>query len=244
MNGFELFRARRQGWIPRTPAAALKGVGEGFLSPETFIMASASTKPLDEEPVDLDGVEREMARPERTLETNLLLRDIFASLARGSDPEAALFGAEGINALEARYLERIRVLKRRSSTPRTERSLARQYYELAALHQGERSVRAFYLRAAYACLARAREPGRVHRRDLALTSDILLSLGLLEQAADRLARVHNQDDPLVLLLGARVAFRQRDYARVASLCKRLAAAGAGLTEGEEGAVAYWAGGSA
>jgi hypothetical protein len=239
-----MFRGRRQGWTPRTPAAALKGVGEGLLPPETFILASASTKPLDEEPVDLEGVEREMARPERTMETSLLLRDIFASLARGSDTEAALFGAEGINALEARYLERIRVLKQRPSTPRIERMLARQYYELAALHQGERSVHAFYLRAAFACLVRAREPGRVHRLDLSLASDILLSLGLLEQAAQRLARVHNQDDPLVLLLGARVAFRRRDYTRVAALCKRLVEAHHVLTEDEQGAVAYWTGAGA
>jgi hypothetical protein len=244
VSGFDLFRTRRPGWAPRTPAAALRGVGEGLLPPESFIVASASTKPLDEEPYDLEGVERELARTERTLETSLLLRDIFASLARGGDPETALFGAEGINALEGRHLERIRALKARTATRRTERALARQYYELAALHQGERSVHAFYLRAAYACLGRAREPGRVLRGDLALTCDILLALGLLDQAADRLGHVRNQEDPLVLLLGARVAFRRRDYARVAAICARLGAAETVLTESEREAVAHWTGAGA
>lgn len=239
MSGFDIFRTRRKGWAPRSTAGALKGVGEGLLPPEIFIIASGSTKPLDEQPVDLEGVERELARAGRTTETSMLLRDIFSSLAKGADPEAALFGAEGINALEGRHLESIRALKARPPEPGRERALARQYYELASLHQAERAVYAFYLREAYACLGRAREHGRVSRADLALTCDILLALGLLDQAADRLARVRNQAEPLVLLLSARVAFRRRDYARVAAICARLAATGAALSEIEREAVACW-----
>jgi hypothetical protein len=239
--GFDVFRGRRPAWVPRTPAAALKGVGEGLLPAESFIVASASTKPLDEDPVDLEGVERELARAEGSLETSLLLRDIFARLAREGDPEAALFGAEGISALEGRHLERIRRLKDEPETPARERALARQYHDLAELHQGERAVRAFYLRAAHTCLQHAHARGRVRRADLALEVDTLLSLGLTEQAAHRLARVRAQADPLVLLLQVRVAFVRRDFPRVRALCAHLLASRAPLSAEQEAAVDYWTG---
>jgi hypothetical protein len=247
VNGFDVFRSRRPGWVPRTPAGALRGVGEGLLPPESFIVASTSTKPLDEEPVDLEGVERELARAERSLETSMLLRDIFSTLARDGDPEAALFGAEGINALEGRHLERIRALKekparRAGAAERSrQRALAREYHDLASLYQGERAVRAFYLRAAFTCLQKAHTRGKVHKRDLELMVDTLLSLGLPEQAAHRLSHVRAQGDPLVLLLTARVAFVRRDYTRVAALCARLAAVASTLTPEQREVVSWWTG---
>ena len=45
---------------PRTPAGALKAVGAGLLPAEDFIYASTSAKPLDEEPFDLDAIERKL----------------------------------------------------------------------------------------------------------------------------------------------------------------------------------------
>ena len=240
MSGFDLFRTQRRGWIPRSTAGALRGVGEGLLPPESFIVASGSTKPLDEQPFDLEGVERELARTRRTAETSMLLRDIFSVMARDEDPEAALFGAEGLNALEGRHLEEVRALKQKPPGRRRERRLAREYYSLALLHQGDRAVRAFYLREAFGCLQRARERGRVPRADLELTCSILLALDLPGQAAARLAHVRDQADPLVLLLGARVAFQQRDFTRVASLCARLQDKADTLSPAERDAVVYWA----
>src|SRR5208283_2098028 len=78
--GFEFFKTRRTGYIPRTPAAALKAVGTGTVPAEQFIYASASAKPLDEEPFDLEEIERALARPDLNLQSRILLKRVLGKL--------------------------------------------------------------------------------------------------------------------------------------------------------------------
>jgi hypothetical protein len=149
--GFDFFRFRRAGYSPRTPAAALKAVGSGTLPAEYFVYASTSAKPLDEEPFDLEEIERVLARTDLNLQTSVLLKRVLGKLIGSREQEVALFGAEGINALETRALMRIEMLKsQRDREPRHEvrTRLAREYYEMAELQAGSGSVRAFYLREA------------------------------------------------------------------------------------------------
>jgi len=251
MAGFDFFRSSRRGYEPRTPAGALKAIGTGTLPVEHFIYASTSAKPLDEEPFDLDGIERVLARRDLTLETNLLLKGVFEKLINSSEQETALFGAEGINALEARHVNRIEELKAAiekgsAAHPPVEtlRALARQYYELAELHGGSGSIRLFYLREAFSTLRRAHRGGRISRSTLVLMVDILVALGLHGQAALLLGRVRAAEDHLVLLLAARVAFHRGEYSRVADCCRRLSAAAGALGERERAIVEFWAGGGA
>jgi hypothetical protein len=253
--GFDFFRVRRSGYAPRTPAGALKAIGTGTLPVEQFVYASASAKPLDEELLDLDTIEQVLARTGLTLATNMLLKGVFEKLITSDDTEIALFGAEGINALEARYVKRNEERKRKSggaaapaavsigesksADSATIRALARQYYELAELHAREGSIRAFYLRAAYSTLRNARGKGRISRTDLALMVDILVALGLHAQAALLLDRVKAHDNPRVLLLAARVAFHRGAYLRVVECCRRLALMAETLSKKDGRIVAFW-----
>jgi hypothetical protein len=239
--GFDFFRFRRVGYSPRTPAAALKAVGTGTLPAEYFVYASTSAKPLDEEPIDLEEIERVLARPDLNLQTCVLLKRVLGKLIGSREQEVALFGAEGINALETRALTRIEKLKTALSREpgRALRTrLAREYFELAELQAGSASVRSFYLGEAYTSL-HARGEEAVPFPDLPLAVDILVGLGLHDQAKSLLENA--LDDPSVLLMSARVAFHRRDFRGVADICGRLASSGVVLGESETRIVSFWAG---
>jgi hypothetical protein len=269
--GFDFFRSRSAGYAPRTPAGALKAIGAGLLPAEHFVYASTSVKPLDEEPFDLDSIERMLSRRDLGIETSTQLKSILEKLIGTDDQETALFGAEGINALEGRYVNRIEALKgtlakadagpggatgngvfaaRRAAL----RDLTRQYFELATLHGRASSIRAFYLREAFASIRGAfagsggvrgehgeRVKARVSRVDLVLMVDILVALGLHDQAARLLEQVRAGEDPLVLLLAARVAFHRGQYAKVAGFCRRLVPLARKLGEKDRRIVSFWAG---
>jgi hypothetical protein len=248
--GFDFFRSRPAGYAPRTPAGALKAIGAGLLPAEHFVYASTSVKPLDEEPFDLDSIERMLARGDLSIETTQQLKSILEKLIGTDDQETALFGAEGINALEGRYVNRIEALKKALSKSGSEtaasrtaalRELARQYFELAALHGRASSIRAFYLREAFTSVRAAHEKGRIPRSDLVLIVDILIALGLHDQAARLLEQIRAEEDPLVLMLGARVAFHRSQYVKVAGFCRKLSRLASGLGESERRIVSFWAG---
>jgi hypothetical protein len=266
--GFDFFRSRSAGYTPRTPAGALKAIGAGLLPAEHFVYASTSVKPLDEEPFDLDSIERMLSRRDLGIETSTQLKSILEKLIGTDDQETALFGAEGINALEGRYVNRIEALKgtlakadagpggatgngvfaaRRAAL----RDLTRQYFELATLHGRASSIRAFYLREAFTSIRGAfagsggvrgeRGKAQVSRVDLVLMVDILVALGLHDQAARLLEQVRAGEDPLVLLLAARVAFHRGQYAKVAGFCRRLVPLARKLGEKDRRIVSFWAG---
>lgn len=253
MSGFDFFRRPHTGFTPRTPAAALRGIGAGLLSAEHFIHLSTSTRPLDEEPFDIEAVERVLARPDLSMITRLILKSICKRLIESRDGETALFGAEGINAIESRSINLIEALKGRlaalrSGRPtyqrtrrRLRRALARRYYELAVLHRRSGSLGAFYLREAYTSLRVSLVPGRISRADLQLKVDILVALGLHGQAERALARVNAPSDPFVQLAAARVAFHGADYAKVAACCRALAPRMESLGEEERRIVSFWTG---
>ena len=244
MAGFDFFRIPRRGYAPRTPAGALKALGTGALPAENFIYSSTSAKPLDEDPIDLEAIERVLSRPDLTMETSLTMKGVLEKLIMNDDQEIALFGAEGINALEAGHLTAIDHLRAGKKDPAELSRLARHYYELAQLHEGTGPVRTFYLQQAFATLRAARRGGRISHADLHLTIDTLLALGLHDQAASALDLDTAGDDPLVLLLSARVAFHQGSFARVAECCRRLAPSAASLSEEEREAVELWSDGAA
>ncbi len=245
VDGFELFRTPRTGYMARTPAAALRAVGAGNLAAEHFVHASTSAKPLDEEPFDLEEIERVLGRPDMNLATSLLLKRVLAKLVGSREQEVALFGAEGINTLESRALARVEELKGRmalNAGRRLRESLARAQYELAELHAEAGSVRSFYLRAAYGTLRPALHRRKISRTELTLAVDILIALRQHLAASRLLQRVHAGADAGVLLLAARVAFKRGEYVRVVECCRGLAPAMGSLAVSEQRAVAFWIGG--
>lgn len=112
MKDYDFFRARRVMFNPRTPVAALKAYETGFNPLEMFIFKSGSAKPLNEEPFDIEAIERYLSRQDLNLEANSILVSIFEKLIYSQDQELALFAAESINIIENRYNNRIEEAKK------------------------------------------------------------------------------------------------------------------------------------
>lgn len=261
MLGFEYFRQRREGFTPRTPAAALRAMGLGVLPEESFVYLSTSQKPLDEEPFDLEEIERVLARKDLDLETNILLKEILEKLVSAGEQETSLFGAEGINLLEARYIDRIEELRRamKEETGKSSdavahlmRATARCYFELALLHGKTRSIKTFYLKEAYTHFRDSlRASSKMAHGELDLLVKVLVELGMYDHAARILSGVREPQgrkpgaascapDPEILLLRAEVAFHRRDFSEVVRTCRQLSQCAA-LTPGQQRLIAYWLG---
>jgi hypothetical protein len=240
--GFDFFKTRRTGYVPRTPAAALKAVGTGTVPAEQFIYASASAKPLDEEPFDLEEIERALARPDLNLPSRILLKRVLGKLIGNKEQETALFGAEGINTLESRALMRIEKLRARVRIDRgaeVRRALARELYEMAEMQSGAESVRAFYLREAFSSLCGdGLQP--LSRADLPIAVDILVARHLLPEAARLLEDFPDAEDVELQLMAARVAFHAGNYRAVAETCRALADRGAHADEALNRVISFWA----
>ncbi|HET6486294.1 MAG TPA: hypothetical protein VFH83_07735 [Spirochaetia bacterium] len=242
MPGFDFFRSRRLGYRPRTPAAALRAVETGTLPVEDFIYASTSAKPLDEEPFDLEEIERLLSRQDMVLQTSLLLKRVLGKLTDSLEQETALFGAEGIAALEGRALEGAALIASRHPRERdskTWKRLARKYYELSELHRDTGSVRNFYLGLAHDALQRGMAGGEASVPDLALAVDILVSLGLHHQGTRLLEGSPDPRRPEILMLAARAAFHRGDYQGVSDCCRALAPIRDSLSPEEQRVVSFW-----
>ena len=242
MAGFDFFRFRRPGYRPRTPAAALRAVETGTLPVEDFIYASTSAKPLDEEPFDLEEIERLLSRQDMILQTSLLLKRVLGKLTDSPEQETALFGAEGIATLEGRALEGTALLTSRHPRDRDSRSwkrLARKYFELAELHRDTGSVRNFYLGLAHDALQRGMAGGGASVPDLALGVDILVSLGLHHQGTRLLEGYPDPRQPEILLLAARAAFHRGDFQGVCDFCRALTPIRDQLSPEDQRVVSFW-----
>jgi tetratricopeptide (TPR) repeat protein len=242
MEGFEYFRSTEPRYIPKTSSTALKALFSQLLPEEAFIYLGTSAQSLDEEPVDLDALERMLSRPHLDLETNRMLRHILNRLVKSSDPETALFAAESINLIENRYNTRIGKLKedlKEKRSPSAFCEIARQYYELAQLSPG--SIRMFYLREAYGYLLEISRKQALPQKEVLLIMRVLLELGQFDRAIKILEQVKDRGDPAYLLLEAEIEFKQKNFLQVLHLCMRLYSSIEQLDESAAAVLNYWLG---
>jgi hypothetical protein len=218
--GFDIFRRGHDGYLPPTAGSALRALAAELAPREFFIYRATSAKPLDEDPVDLEALERILSRPDLDVETNILLMGLFQRLIKNPDSEVALFAAESINAIENRYNENIEKLKT-SDLPRRGGRLARLYYELSRLHGESLSLKNFYLREAFTNLNDLQKKKELQRDELSLLIHILLDLNLEDHAENSLAKYTREGDPYFLLLKAEIYFKRRDFIQVLQVCTEL-----------------------
>jgi hypothetical protein len=244
MFHFDYFRGTPHPYRPRTPHAAMRAAEAHLLPMEACVYLGTSAKPLDEEPIDLDDIERILSRPDLDLETNLLLMRILSRLLQNPDAEVALFAAESINRIENRYTDRIETLKtaveKRGSSDAL-RCLAQQYYELAQMHPG--SIRRFYLREAFGYIKKLNKMKRLGKQEVILLIRVLLALGLTDQASRIINQSADREDLAYLLLEAEVAFKKKDISAVQRICERLKTEQQHLDEESRAFLSYWLEGS-
>ncbi|UCF96781.1 MAG: hypothetical protein JSV89_16610 [Spirochaetaceae bacterium] len=240
MLEFDYFRRSPDAYRPRTPNTAMRAVEANLLPIEACVYLGTSIKPLDEEPIDLDAIDRVLSRPHLDLDTNLFLMRILSKLLRHPDAEVALFAAESINMIETRYTKRIEELKgklKQGASVSTLRSLVRQYFELAQIHPG--SIRNFYLREAFGYIKKLNKLKHLGKGDVVLVVRILVALGLTDQAKRIINQLPDREDISYLRLEMEVAFKQKDITGVQNLCDRLRARQGQLDEESQAFLDYW-----
>jgi hypothetical protein len=211
---------------------------------EGYLAAATSARPLDEEPFDIDDLERVLAREDLDIETNIMLVRIFEKLVRRSDPEVALFAAESINLIESRYnrqIEQTREDIKETSDLEAHRRLARLYFDMARLYERAGSIRNFYLRESYGAIKEVARIGKISLVDARIAVRTLLGLGLDDQAAATAARFAQSGNPEMLLLQAEVEFRRGDILKVFQICGWLAQRKDQLSRDAAESLEYWLG---
>lgn len=252
MDAYDFFRAPSMGFSPRTPNAALKAFDAGIVPIELFIYKSGSTKALDEEPYDIDEIERLLARENLGIETNLMLVGIFERLIESKDQEIALFAAESVNVIEQRYNNRIQALKKKlfglsngdaggEAEAAAVSELARLFFELSRLNERRASIKNFFLKESFSFfrqLTDLREPVPVEVNTM---FRVLLELRQFEQAESFVLRFRDSNPSLNLLLRAELEFVRGNFSAVHALCVELLPFAELLAPHERLFVDYWLG---
>jgi len=242
MLSFDYFRQAQRRFRPRTPAAALRALSEGFAEVEELVNQGTGVKPLIEEPYDLMELQRVLSRKDLDLAMNLLLVRIFSQMLGDPDPERVLFAAESVTAIESRYSRRIDELKKIAASGDNavaRLKLAREYYELALLSERSPSIRAFYLREAFVTIRDDAGAEGLPLDLIAVTVRILSALGLHEQAESVLGRAAEPRDPEILHFRAEIAFFRKDYRTVSLIARHLASQYNRLPEGIRAFIDQW-----
>lgn len=244
MDEYEIFRGGKEYFDPKTPVAALKAFENGFIPISTFINKSNSTKPLDEEPYDIEAIERLLSRENLELQSNLMLMGIFEKLIFDKDQEIALFAAESINIIENRYNKKIQELKDTLEEEEDTESislLGALYYELAILNRKRSAIMDFFLKESLSRFTRLEELRELRDEELNIYIRLLIELKLTDEAAEKLETDTRENRFFILLHLAEVEFARKNYKQVKEICSELTLHIEELTEKEFVMVSYWMG---
>ena len=250
MDEYEFFRNKSDYFLPKTPVAALRAFEHNFVPISVFTNKSNSTKPLDEEPYDIEEIERLLSRTNLGLQTNIILIGIFEKLIFSPDQEIALFAAESINIIENRYNKKIQKLKEAMAEDEEKSgdkdfdklsSLGTLFYELAILNREREAIKKFFMKEAYSHFSQIREARKLNNEELNTIIRILLELKSYLNAEGVLDKEHEQKDVFYLLLKAEIEFAKKDYLKVKAICVELIDKLDELTEREFVMISYWMG---
>ncbi|MDA3812553.1 MAG: hypothetical protein PF518_19720 [Spirochaetaceae bacterium] len=250
MDEYAFFREKSDQFIPKTPVAALRAYEHNFVPISVFINKSNSTKPLDEEPYDIEEIERLLSRKNLELQTNIILIEIFEKLIFSDDQEIALFAAESINIIENRYNKEIQLLKEQVGDDIEEgkeedleklSKLGNLFYELAILNRQRDSIKKFFMKESYFYYSKIRKLRKLTDSELNIVIRILLELKLYYNAIEVLEKSHKEKNAFYLLLLAEIEFAKKEYIKVKGICVELIEHIDELTEKDFVMISYWMG---
>ncbi len=206
-------------YIPRTPSAALQAASADILPIEAFTYKSTALNPILKKPYNLDEIEWLLAKKDRDLETDLILKTVLSEISRYEDKEVALFAAESLNALEKEYNNRLISLKDRikeTGNPEDRSKAAEMYYQMARLNEDESTLSNFYMREAYLLLTAMENENVSLDSDRLLMIRVLLHLKLFDQA-EQLLPDHKESR----LLRMEIAYARKDMEKVTGIIEEI-----------------------
>jgi hypothetical protein len=241
MSEMDFFRMPSSDYNPITPHAAIRAYEEGIIPIEQFVYMSTSLQPLDEKTVDMSAIERVLSRDDLGIRENLFLVEIFETMVKSKDPEFAVFAAESINLIEARYNQKVEALKKEyesTHNPETASRIAHVYFELGLINNKRRSIKGFYLREAVVYLRDFFKLKYISREDIILIIKILLELELFDFARDFLVTMGPEDaDPVIPILRAEVEFETGHFTEAFDFINKVNPDSLGEAEAE--LYTYW-----
>ncbi len=246
MFKFDYFRLRERQIDPKTPASAIRAFEADILPIEVFIYKATSIKPLDEEPYDIPGIERVLAKTNLEIKTNLLIMGILKKLIKNEEPEIALFAAESINLIEDRYNKKIEKAKKQLETESKLKDLlniSNLYYELSLLNSEATAIRNFYLKEAYSYIKNIELNEDTKFNVYKLYISILCDLKLYDQAIFMLdnstSKEMEENKYQHFLLELDILFKKKDFHNIFEISSELKKYEDKLTESEKQIVSYW-----
>ncbi|MBN1797293.1 MAG: hypothetical protein JW822_01860 [Spirochaetales bacterium] len=239
---FDFFRKKHEGYEPYTSHAAIKAFENAIVPIEFFIYKSTSVKSIEEKPYDFDAIDRMLSRKVTDFHTTRFLIKVFSEMVKDRDSERALFGAEGINSIESRYNKKIESLKEKLEKKDDidiKQELARLYYELALLNEKQKDIKKFFLKTAYNYLKDTQKGNTLSIKNLELLINILLEFNFYKKALDTLKALKIVERPHLLLLMAKVEFKNKNYKQVYDILIELEKYSDSLDDESKKLIEYW-----
>ncbi len=245
MNILDFFLNAGTFILPRTPAGALKAFEANFAPIEAFIFKSASTKPIDEEPYDLEEIDRILARPNLDFRTNVVLMGIFEKLIHSEDQEIALWAAESVNVIENRYNARTsalkKILEQEEGLGPTLSELGRIHYELALLNGKRRAIKEFYIDQSLATYRELLDLRPLEGKERNNYIRALMEVRDYASAKDLLEGDPSKNSSDDILLAAEIEYSQKNFEGAANILSQMVEFIDQLGEKETALFAYWMG---
>jgi lipopolysaccharide biosynthesis regulator YciM len=246
MNKRELdfHRTRHGGYEPFTPRAAIKAFENDIVPIEFFIYKGASVKSIEEKPYDFEAIDRILSRKNTDFQIKRFLVNVFDEMVKDRDAERALYAAEGINSIESRYNKRIEKLKKKlkkHDNPNIKEELAGLYFELALLNEKQQDIKKYFLKTAYTYLKQMQTGTTLSLKNLELLINILLEFKFYKKALQTIKNLDITNNPHLLLLLAKVEFKNKHYAKVHEAMRALNEFKDSLDEETIKFITYWTG---
>lgn len=219
MAEFDVFRIPRDHPFPSTMRTALRALRLGVEGPEPFYFRATSVDSIHKRPLDAGSIKELLARSRLTVRTNHeLSRALFGGLV-DEDRDLADFAAQALTRIENRYQGAI---KERESLFQSSGSLedlcgvGELLLDFAEIQWFDETLRGFYVERALNLLDE-RAPGLSESYPeavarLRVRAEIMR--GNLEEAEAILTVLETENDPVLLMLQAELAYRRRDIPQV------------------------------
>lgn len=247
-NPFDFFRKAGDDkqYIPKTQTGLRKAFAEGITGIEYFLVMATSLRPFIDEAQDIDEITRLFSQQKLASRPNLHSVKIFRNMIKDPNPEIALYAAEGLNAIENNFINKIQRIKKKLAEGKGKAYilnylLGKLYLEFSRLLVGQDLIMDFYLKEAFHFIKESYLENKNCRRTKKILGEVLLCLKEYEKAISVFANLFslNRYDIDSLFLMAECYYDLKNYLKVFEICKFISGITQGFDEQKESAVYQW-----
>ncbi len=220
---FDFYRTaeEKDRYMPRTQRGLRKAFSEGLTGIEFYIEMATSLRPLVDEAQDIDDVTRLFSQQKLSQRPTPHSVKILRGMIRDPNPEIALYAAEGLNAIENSYIEKIQKVKERLSRGKGAEevllyNLGILYLRFVKLLEGQGLIRNFYLQESLQYLEKANRLNGGNPRILRPIGEVYMLLEEYNKALRIFRYLFTEDgnDRESLMMIAQCYFYSGEYEKI------------------------------